>query len=60
MVDPAAAHRAVVDAFDAVAVRVEEKGAVVVVAVLRTRARGAVVIEARFRSRAPEVVDVVS
>src|SRR3954462_11304062 len=45
-----------VNGLDAVAVGVEEKGAVVVVAVLRTRARCAVVLVTGLGSGAPERV----
>ena len=56
--DRSLAQRAVVHGFGAVAVRVEEERAVVVVAVLRTQPGRAVVWIARGGTRLPELVDV--
>ena len=56
--DRSLAQRAVVHGFGAVAVRVEEERAVVVVAVLRTQPGRAVVWVARGGTRLPELVDV--
>src|SRR5207249_11189937 len=58
MVDGPAGDVAVVDRLGAVAVRVEEERAVVVVAVLRARTGWAVVPVARLRPDAPELVDL--
>ena len=54
---PALAERSVVDGFGAVAVRVEQEGAVVVVAVLRPQARLPVVLVPGLGPNAPERVD---
>src|SRR5215212_2772157 len=54
----AVAEGAVVDGLDAVAVRVEQEGAVVVVAVLRPWPRLAVALVAGARAGAPELVHV--
>src|SRR6266511_4629113 len=55
MVDPSSrTQRTVVDGLDAVAVRVEEKGSVVILAVLRARAWCAVVLVTGLRPDPPE------
>jgi hypothetical protein len=56
----AAAQPAVVDGLDAVAVRVAQERAVVVLAVLTPLARRAVVGEARVDAGLPEVVDLLA
>jgi hypothetical protein len=61
MVDaPVLAQRAVMDGLGAVAVRVEQEPAVVVVAVLRPRAWPPVVPEPGRRAGTPELVDVIT
>jgi hypothetical protein len=61
VIDVAAlAQRAVVDRLGAVAVRVEQEGAVVVVAVLGTQPGRPVVAVAGLRARPPEGIDVLA
>ena len=55
---PPSRARPVMDGLGAVAVRIEEKRAVVVVAVLRAQARRAVVPVARLGADPPELVHV--
>src|SRR5215210_2030619 len=60
VVDPTAAHRAVMDGLDAVSVGVEQERAVVVAPILRSRAGPAVVLAAGVGARKPERVDVLA